>query len=131
MILGGAMIYVKDFPVMREFYARLLRAAPRNSEWTEMFAEFACGETTFSLHAVPPEIAEAIAITRPPVPREEVPVKLTFATDDLEGVRDRLRQLGAAVIERPWQADAREFDFVDPEGNIVRVVRREPALRKR
>ncbi|MBS1829652.1 MAG: hypothetical protein JST93_30410 [Acidobacteria bacterium] len=119
MTLRGAMIYVKDFPRMRDFYAALLGVAPHNTEWTDMWAEFATGEAAFCLHAVPRAIAEQIEIATPPLPREEVPVKLTLETADLRAARARIEALGAAIVVRGWQQEHVEFDLVDPEGNIV------------
>lgn len=106
---------------MREFYQVLFDAAPRNTAWTDTWAEFSAGDASFSLHAIPEAIAQTIAISDPPQPREETPIKLTLETENLEQTQARLEALGAAILVRPWQVEAREFDFMDPEGNILGV----------
>lgn len=121
MTLKSAMIYVKDFPRMREFYSALLGVAPHNKEWTETWAEYSTGEAAFSLHAIPAQIAESIEIATPPAMREEVPVKLTFESADLSELRARVKAIGGDIVVRPWQVEEREFDIVDPEGNILGV----------
>src|SRR5882757_4780138 len=51
--------------------------------------EFEAGATRFSLHSIPPEIADQIRISSPPRPREENPVKLSFEVDDIASERQR------------------------------------------
>ena len=51
------MIYVKDFPRMREFYSEMLGAKPINDKWTDSWAEFEAGNTRFALHAIPAALA--------------------------------------------------------------------------
>jgi predicted enzyme related to lactoylglutathione lyase len=114
MQLAGGMIFVKDFPRMRDFYRALLQAEPVNREWADVYAKFAQGQSTLALHAIPSEIAAGIAISDPPKPREQAAVKLIFAVSDIDEARARLESLGGAVVQRPWG----DWDGVDPEGNV-------------
>ncbi|MGW4502848.1 VOC family protein [Micromonospora sp. NPDC004336] len=48
---------------------------------------------------------------------------VTLATDDLDGLFDRLRAAGAEVVQEPVDQDygVRDCAFRDPAGNLVRV----------
>jgi predicted enzyme related to lactoylglutathione lyase len=121
MQLGCAMIYVKDFPRMKEFYSEMLGSKPINQEWTDSWAEFDAGGARFALHAIPADIAQGIKISTPPVPRERDPIKLIFRVDDVRAERARLESLGITMLNRPWQNPAESCEGIDPEGNIFRV----------
>ncbi|MFD5553704.1 VOC family protein [Streptomyces sp. NPDC127068] len=48
---------------------------------------------------------------------------ITLATDDLDGLFERLRAAGAEVVQEPVDQDygVRDCAFRDPTGNIIRV----------
>ena len=119
MRFSCAMLYVKDLLRMRDFYSELLGAKPINTKWTDAWARFDVGETSFALHAIPPDIARDIQVS--PAPREKSPAKFIFEVDDIAGERRRLESLEIRIIERPWQAPSESFEAVDPEGNIFQV----------
>jgi len=48
MQLYRAMIYVKDFPRMRQFYSEMLGSQPVNRESTDTWAEFETGDARFA-----------------------------------------------------------------------------------
>jgi extradiol dioxygenase family protein len=116
MRLTCVLLFVKDLPRMAAFYSALLRAEPIAETRTEAWVEFEAGGCRVGLHAIPPEIAEGIDIHSPPLPREDVPVKLIFTVDDSISESERIRALGVEVVARPWGG----FDAIDPEGNIFR-----------
>ncbi len=115
------MIYVKDFPRMKEFYLQLLGAQPVNTEWTDTWALFDADGTRFALHAISAEYARKIEISSPPRARETSPVKLIFAVDDVPTERNRLEGMGITILQRPWQKATEECEGVDPEGNIFQL----------
>jgi predicted enzyme related to lactoylglutathione lyase len=121
MQLGCAMIYVKDFPRMREFYSEMLGNKPINKDWTDSWAEFDAGGARVALHAIPADIAGGIEISSPPRPRERVPVKLVFRVEDVRAERARLESLGITMLNRPWQNPAEACEGIDPEGNIFQI----------
>ncbi|HSP68455.1 MAG TPA: hypothetical protein VLN48_12050 [Bryobacteraceae bacterium] len=47
MRLYRAMIYVKDFPRMREFYSDMLGVKSINEKWVDQWAEFDTGSARF------------------------------------------------------------------------------------
>ena len=111
------MIYVKDFERMTAFYGGTLGLKAIEKTRLDNWVEFDTGGARFSLHAIPQAIAEGIAISSPPVPRETSAVKLTFEVVDAASERARLEALGVTIIERPWGS----WDAVDPEGNIFQI----------
>ena len=114
MLLKRAMLFVKDFPAMARFYGDVLGLNPIAETRTDTWIEF---ETGFALHAIPPHIAEGIEILSPPQPRENHPIKLAFAVDDLTSECERLESLGVKILQTPWGT----CDAVDPEGNILQL----------
>lgn len=113
MQLSRAILFAKDIDRLAIYYTTLgLR--PLEATRTANWIEFAGG---LALHAIPPEIASEIEISSPPVAREETPIKLVFAVDDLEAECARLDTAGIALTRRPWGV----AEGVDPEGNIFQV----------
>jgi predicted enzyme related to lactoylglutathione lyase len=121
MRLGCAMVYVKDFPRMKQFYSEMLGNKPVNKEWTDSWAEFDAGGASFALHAIAAEIARGIEISSPPKPRERAPIKLIFRVDDVRAERARLESSGITVLTRPWQNPEESCEGIDPEGNIFQI----------
>ena len=121
MRLRGAILYVKDLEPMKRFYGEMLGAKPINHDCTDVWATFETGDTRFSLHAIPAEIAKNIEINSPPIPRETDPVKLIFEVNDVESERAQLEALGIQVLRRPWQKPGEACDAVDPEGNVFQI----------
>ncbi len=113
-----AMIFVVDLERMEAFYRDVLGLTPieatRQDDWVEFETE---GGAPFALHAVPAQIAATIQVPSPPIPREQGSCKLTFAADDLDAERARLKGLGVMILDRPWG----DWEVVDPEGNVLGV----------
>ena len=116
MRLACAMIYVNDFPRMRDFCSEMLGGKPINKEWTDSWAEFDAGGARFALHAIPAEIAQEIEISSPPKPRERDPIKLIFRVDDVRSERARLESLGITILNRPWQNPAESCEGIGSRG---------------
>jgi predicted enzyme related to lactoylglutathione lyase len=121
MKLCNAMLYVKDLERMKRFYGAMLGTSASNQYRTDVWATFKTGAAYFSLHLIPTELATAIEIKSPPIPREECPVKLIFEVKDVEAERSRLESLGIQTLRRPWQKPGQACDAVDPEGNVFQI----------
>ncbi len=115
------MLYVRDLERMKRFYGDMLGIDTTNQNLTNAWATFDTGDVRFALHAIPAVIAENIEIAGSPVPREQEPVKLIFAVEDVEAERERLESLGVQTLRRPWQQSGEACDAVDPEGNIFQL----------
>ena len=121
MQLCRAILYVKDLERMKRFYGEMLGVHPSTQGWSDSWATFQTGGIRFSLHAIPAEIGKSIEIESPPIPREEIPVKLVFEVMDVELERARLESLGIHTLRRPWQKLGEACDAVDPEGNVFQI----------
>jgi catechol 2,3-dioxygenase-like lactoylglutathione lyase family enzyme len=121
MRLGCVMIYVKDFPKMKDLYSEMLGSQPINREWTDTWAEFDAGGARFALHAIPAEIAQGIEVSSPPKPRERNPIKLVFRVEDVRAERARLESLGITMLNRQWQNPDESCEGIDPEGNVFQI----------
>jgi len=121
MHLNGAVLFVKDFPRMRDFYGDMLQARPINREATDSYALFTPNGGRFAIHAIPQEYARDIQIASPPQARERNPVKLIFAVEDVPSERARLAAMGVTMLQRSWQNPTEACDGVDPEGNVFQI----------
>jgi len=121
MQLGCAMLFVKDFARMREFYERLLQTSPVNTQWTDSYALFNAGGAQFALHAIPEAAARGIEVSTPPRPREQGAFKLIYCVDDIAAESARLESLGVPLLHREWQNPEESTDAVDPEGNVFQI----------
>jgi catechol 2,3-dioxygenase-like lactoylglutathione lyase family enzyme len=115
MQLTSAMFFVKDLNRMADFYTNTIGLRPVEETRLDNWVEFEAGGVKFSLHAIPLEIASQMTIAAPALPREKVPVKLSFKVPDIPAEVQRLRSAGVQIIERPWGG----YEIVDPEGNIL------------
>jgi predicted enzyme related to lactoylglutathione lyase len=120
MTLQGAMLFVKDLERMTTFYTEVLGLAVVPATRLANWVEFQSNGARFSLHAIPPEIATGIAISSPPVPRENGATKLTFAVADVAATLSRIEAMGLPLLRRPWG----EVEATDPEGNVFALADR-------
>ena len=118
MRLGRAILFVKDFEHMLEFYRKCFGLTPVAGQESPGWAELDAGGVRVALHAIPSEIARRIALETPARPREETPIKLVFVVPDVGAERARLVSLGVRMSEvRDWGG----CDGVDPEGNVFQI----------
>ena len=123
--LIGAVLYAKDLQRLVEFYAAV--AGLELAQVQEGFAVLGRPPSQLVIVPIPPAIADTISIARPPMVREDTPIKLVFAVDDIARARARAADLGGAVklAEREWQFDgATVCDGHDPEGNVFQLRQR-------
>jgi predicted enzyme related to lactoylglutathione lyase len=123
---GGAVVYVKHLDAAVDFYSRVTSLPVARHE--DGYAMLGTPPAQLVLHQIPAPIAESIVIARPPVRREDTPVKLVFLVPSIDRARDAAAALGGAVDgnERSWRLDDCNLcDGHDPEGNVFQL--REPA----
>jgi catechol 2,3-dioxygenase-like lactoylglutathione lyase family enzyme len=116
MSLAQVMLYVVDLERMCAFYEGALGLTV--TEAREGWISLDAGGVVLALHAVPPEIASQIAITRPPKRRSDTPYKLTFRLSDPSGAREKIARSGGTA--GPLMEGSR-FEALDPEGNVFLV----------
>jgi len=56
--------------------------------------------------------------------REQGPVKLVFAVEDLSAERARLEAMGITTLQQSWQEPTESCECIDPEGNIFQIAAR-------
>lgn len=70
----------------------------------------------------------ASRITKPPVVREDAPIKLSFRVDDIERARPMIQRLGGDLKESgaawAWR-ETKHLDGWGPEGNVIQMRQRE------
>ncbi len=117
MRLDQTMVFVKDLERMTAFYRDIIGLRPVDATRLADWVEFETGGASFTLHAIPAQIAEQVVIASPPVPREQGACKLIFSVADPDSELARLTRLGVTILHRPWGG----WEAVDPEGNVFGV----------
>ena len=125
---AAAIVYVKDLARMRAFYERcfgLSVAAAGDDE----FCILASDDWELALVTMPEAVAATVVISDPPARREQLPVKLAFDVESIEGLRAVLTSAGGRLdpIASAWEfRGSRHLDCIDPEGNVVELRERLP-----
>jgi len=120
----GAVVYVLDLDRAVEFYRLTTNwtVLQRESSFVTLQSPSERVATVLTLVQIPEAIAAEITLEDPPQRREETPIKLSFAVDDLAAVRELAPVLGGVVdaAETEWAfGSVRVCDGHDPEGNVV------------
>ncbi len=120
--LIGAVLYAKDLIRLVDFYSSVARVEPQTIE--KSYAVLGSRPSQFVIVRISKRIADTIDIAAPPEPREDTPLKLVFAVEDIAHARDRAAELGGAMnaVEREWEFEgAKVCDGHDPEGNLFQL----------
>lgn len=123
--LTGAVLFATKTGRMARFYEAVLSMPVVVARQDHVILE----SPTFQLiiHGIPEHIAQGISIERPPVLREEVPVKLFFHVVSLAEARTKAAALGGQLEPEALELVARFFkacDGHDPEGNVFQLRQR-------
>lgn len=113
--LAGVIVWTSAarFPAMAAFYRESLGLEPRSER--PGFVNFAWGEVrlTVSIH----DRVEGPAA-------DPLRVMVNLATDDIDGMHDRLVAAGAPVVRppepEPW--GGRVATYADPDGNLIQLL---------
>jgi predicted enzyme related to lactoylglutathione lyase len=119
----AATVYVSRLDQMRAFYEACFGMAlvdlvagdycvPNSHAWTLSLVV---------AHGASERAADA---TRPPVRREQTPIKLTFDVPSIDEVRPVIDGLGGSVDPAAGEWEFRGFrhiDGLDPEGNVLQL----------
>ena len=122
LVLGRVMLYAKDLKKMVAFYRDILGFSVIPSRFDpEEFVVLDAGKAQLCLHQIPEVIARNINIGDPPEPRSQVPVKIMFVTEDVDGMRERLITRGTQMGLLQSYLPLLYCDGHDPEGNIFQI----------
>lgn len=118
----GAVVFAKDYAGLTRFYVEAMGLTLRHQH--DDHAVIVCEGFSLVIHQIPGDIAATITIDRPPRRREKGTIKLSFAVDSLERVRQSVAALGGIVDppETEWSDDESiTCKGHDPEGNTFNV----------
>lgn len=117
-----AVVYAKDLAVVAEFYERVLELA--RVEEAPSFVLLGGNGFELSVVAMPAELAAEVVVAKPPAPREETPIKLSFLVPDIENRRKVVVSAGGSLkaTEAAWSwRGEMHLDGADPEGNVFQL----------
>jgi predicted enzyme related to lactoylglutathione lyase len=120
--LIGVVLYAKNLDLLVDFYSSITGVQPRAIE--SGYAILGAEPAQLVIVRIPRRIADTIDITTPPEVRDDTPLKLAFAVENIARARDRVSELGGAVnpAAREWEFEgAKICDGHDPEGNIFQL----------
>jgi predicted enzyme related to lactoylglutathione lyase len=123
----GAVVFAKELEPVAKFYEKLLALSVKHSEQDHVVLESENFELV--IHEIPAYIAKSITIEKPPVVREETPIKLFFTVSSLAKGRSVALDLGGQLnpIQREWTGEGfRACDGHDPEGNVFQLRQNAP-----
>ena len=117
---SGLFIYANDISRLATFYESILGMARRHA--TSDLVVLLGNGLQLVIHALAPEIATAVAISDPPVPRDNAPLKFFFTVPSLATAREMAPTLGGMVLSQEYSGRGfRASNAVDPEGNIFHL----------
>lgn len=120
--LTGAVLYAKDLHRLVQFYTAVAGLDVQKIE--RAYVVLGSEPSQLVIVRIPKRIAAAIQITTPPKRRENTPIKLVFAAEDIAIARSRAAELGGTMnaVEREWNFEgAKVCDGCDPEGNVFQI----------
>lgn len=120
MLQQGLVVFAKNKKRVSAFYRQTLALAVEESDTSHDLLRGQGYEVV--VHAIPRKYAASIAITKPPQPREETPLKPTFVVASLADVRRAAEATGGYLKPESaaWHFRGHTvLDGWDPEGNIV------------
>ena len=119
------ILFAKDMKAMLAFYEGILGlerlSSPENSE---DFVSLSAGGIQISLHKIPKRYAKNIEITDPPIPREDIPMKVAFRVENIAEMRARIESHGVEMRKIQKGSNVCFCDGIDPEGNIFQISNR-------
>jgi predicted enzyme related to lactoylglutathione lyase len=118
----GAIVFAKDLQRLARFYREVANLPVTDGD--DRFCVLGEGPGRLVIQQIPPDFADQIEITSPPQKREETPIKLALAVDDIAAARARAADCGGTLLppDREWTfGEARVCDGIDPEGNVFQV----------
>jgi catechol 2,3-dioxygenase-like lactoylglutathione lyase family enzyme len=117
---NAAVLFVVDLAATRAFYERAVGYRVVEDVAGD-HCVLASTAGSLTLVQVPAEVARDIALTDPPVRREETPIKLIFDVASIERLRAAMP--GAVdPADTEWEYGGfRHCDGVDPEGNVLQL----------
>jgi predicted enzyme related to lactoylglutathione lyase len=115
-------LYAKDLQRLVEFYSAVACLDVQSVQ--KGFAILGREPSQLVIVRIPKRIADSIDISTPPERREDTPIKLVFAVEDIASAQNRAAERGGAMnaVDTEWEFEgARVCDGHDPEGNVFQI----------
>lgn len=115
----NTIILVRDIPVSRDFYTRVMGLTVEREYDTVVFFR-----DHFVIHNAESLLSNAYASPqKPEAPLGRANLEIYFETDDLAASVARVRASGTKIVhdivEQPW--GQKVFRFLDPDGHLVEI----------
>ena len=118
--MASLVVFALDPPCLAAFYQAVTGYSIDHSDTGGFRLR---GESAdIFLHAIPEEIAASIAVTTPPVSREDAAIKPVFDVPSLSNALAAVTEFGGVVTDRSFEyAGAVLHDVLDTEGNVLQL----------
>jgi predicted enzyme related to lactoylglutathione lyase len=119
----GQVVYAKNPERMAAFYSSLFEMERREVDG----GSFTLVRAGMEIHVVkvPADVASAITLSTPPIPRETTPLKFSIEVPSIDRTAATAQTLGGVPRGEPWNWNSRRhLDIIDVEGNIFQVFER-------
>ena len=117
---AGIFIYAKNPEELSEFYQAVLgmTIAARNDQMCVLQSP----DFQIIVHAMPPQVAAEVTITRPPQVRDHAAVKFFYTVQRLANAEVEAHSRGGEVFPEQWQGPGFIVrNACDSEGNIFQI----------
>lgn len=120
--MPGAIVFAKDIQKLADFYANVFTLQIKHTGQEKLVLE--SEHFLLVIHRIPEHIAAKLHIPRPPLPRENMAIKLFLPVRSIGDARLLANALGGCIQGESHEWSAANFtacDGYDPEGNIFQV----------
>jgi predicted enzyme related to lactoylglutathione lyase len=117
--LEMALVFAKDMEKLVSFYRDGLGLGVVRAE--HGFTVLGGEGMELALSQIPERYAQNIQIADPPDAREDNPIKLIFAVEDIVATRERLNAAGGQMQPIRAAGARHSCDGIDPEGNVFQI----------
>jgi predicted enzyme related to lactoylglutathione lyase len=118
--MSSLVVFSIDVQRLAAFYEMVLGAKPRQEPSGDI--RLVSDRDEVLIHSIPKKIAKGIAISSPPAPRENAPLKPVFDVASLERSLESVEATGGVVTNRSFSLHGlTRHDVLDPDGNVIQL----------
>jgi predicted enzyme related to lactoylglutathione lyase len=118
--MSSLVVFSVDVQRLATFYKEVLTAAPRSEPSGDV--RLISDRDEVLIHSIPKHLAKDIAVSSPPAPRENAPLKPVFDVISLARALQSVEATGGVVTSRTFTLDGlTRHDVLDPDGNVIQL----------
>jgi predicted enzyme related to lactoylglutathione lyase len=118
--MSALVIFSPDVRRLASFYQRVLGAQPTIEGSGDIRLRTDLDEVL--IHSMPKKIAAQIAISVPPAPRSDSPIKPVFEVASLSDALEHVEAAGGVVTTFTFRHEGlTRHDVLDPDGNVIQL----------